>query len=101
MDENDRKHTSNLLISLLGPIFVILAFVVDFGGNRNAVSTLQKEVEIIRAELRERTKDRIYRYQHDQDIQQIERRIERNETWIYGADDGGTNGKPHIHKNVD
>jgi len=96
-EEEIKKHNTNILISLLGPIFVILALVFDYGGNRQELITVEKELAIIREELRTRTRDRIYKNEHKSDIERLDRRIERTETWVFGSDDSG-GVVPHVHK---
>ena len=98
MSEN-QKNMWLLVAAVASPIILILTIILDIGGDRQRLNTVITEVSIIRDEMRERTRDRIHRDEHDRDVEtlrkeisDIRRRITRNETWIYGGDDGGSNG---------
>ena len=80
--------------AVASPVILILTLTLDIGGERQRLNTVVQEVQLIRNEMRERTRDRIYRGEHvhdvtvlRQELAEIRRRITRNETWIYGNDD--------------
>ena len=95
-----QKNMWLLVAAVASPIILILTIALDIGGDRQRLDTVITEVSLIRNEMRERTRDRIHRDEHDRDVEtlrkeisDIRRRITRNETWIYGGDDGGANGR--------
>ena len=95
-----QKNAWLLIAAVASPIILILTIILDIGGDRQRLNTVITEVAIIRKEMRERTRDRIHRDEHDRDVEtlrkeisDIRRRITRNETWIYGGDDSGANGR--------
>ena len=89
----DDQQTASIIVSLIAPALVVVAIIADVGGQQQKIHTLTEEVKLIRLELRERTKDRIYNSQHMEDIRRIEERLSRNEAYIFGFNDGGTTDK--------
>ena len=71
------------------PLASIALALVSFGGLYNNVDTIGDEVMLIRTDIRERTRDRIYRKEHERDIQMLDDRLSRVERAMYGHDDGG------------
>ena len=81
------------MASLVAPALVVVALMMDIGGQRQQINTLTEEVRLIRMDQRERMTNGLSRSQHLDDIRRIEERLSRNEEYLFGFSDGGTADK--------
>ena len=87
--ENSKNNIA-LWLSILSPLLLVIVWFTDIGARNQKIDTLVDEVKLIREDIRERTRDRIYRTEHDADMRGLRERIQRNEQFIFGSGDGGT-----------
>ena len=92
--------TSNAIKSWMPTVAIIASILVSYGSLTSELKYLRTELDFLRDDVRSRTKDRIYSSEHNEDVRRLEimirdldnrmdRRITRNESHIFGGDDGG------------